>query len=140
MKEKSSNICLTLFRFYDIIFIDKKKGRDNMKIMYYTPKEGTITINFKQPYVIEAEDLKKLVKAYIGKEIRNICTLFWEEGYCNDSYKALNYKEILHEIRQLKQKRDLTEREQNKFSVCDCLDYFIPGDYRYDYILIDVTW
>ena len=112
-----------------------------MKKVYIKNKMGEIALEFEQPYVIEAGRIEKAMKDLFGIKIDDLADLFWEGNYANDCYKSLSFRDgnecwpddICYSW-------DSKERCSARNAVRHFLDDYIPKNYPYEHIIVDITW
>lgn len=115
-----------------------------MKKVYIKNKMGEIALEFEQPYAIEAGRIEKAMKELFGIHIDDLANLFWEGNYANDCYKHLYFKDgqlpwqddIAYEWETEQEKEECKARNAVRRFLYD----YIPEDYPYEYILVDITW
>lgn len=80
-------------------------------------------------------------------KFKNITQLFWEGDFMNDCYKCLWFRDgeypVCDEITEY-QAKNCSAEELAEFEsanrIRDFLFTYLPEDYPYDYILVDVSW
>lgn len=116
--------------------------------IYIKNLNGEATLEFERPYMIEDSVLEKVVRTLMPDlTFKNIAQLFWESDFINDCYKRLYFKDGEYperdEITEYQAKNcsdeELAEIEAAN-RIRDFLFTYIPEDYSYDYILVDVSW
>ena len=112
----------------------------------YIERNGkSATLEFDAPYTISDSSLVEAVNTICGTDIRHIAPLFWEGDFMNDSFKTLWFRDGDHpSLEEIYEdcEYDEEELEQIKLrnTVTSFLDDYIPEDYHYEYILVDVSW
>lgn len=115
-----------------------------MNKIYIKNNANEITLEFERPYTIEAGILEKAMKELFGIHIDDLANLFWEGNYANDCYKQLYFKDgqfpwqedIIYEWETEQEKEESKSRNVVRRFLYD----YLPEDYSYDYILVDITW
>ena len=98
--------------------------------------------------MIEDSVLEKVVRTLMPDlTFKNIAQLFWENDFMNDCFKRLYFKDGEYPDYQ-----EITEYQAKNCSVEDLAEIesanrikaflftYLPDDYPYDYILVDVSW
>lgn len=116
-------------------------------MIYIKVGNNSATLNFDQPYVIEADELKevflRLYSDCVPVETFDLAYLFWEDEVANDSYKRLWFRDgkvPVHESYLSEPTQKDKEETDLRNIIRWFLDKYIEEDYPYDYILVDVSW
>ena len=116
--------------------------------IYIKNLNGEATLEFERPYMIEDSVLEKVVRTLMPDlTFEHIANLFWEGDYMNDSYKRLRFRDgeypVCDEITEYQAKNcsaeELAELESAN-RIRAFLFTYLPEDYPYNYILVDVSW
>ena len=115
-----------------------------MKV-YIERNNKSITLGFENPYIIEDGALAEAVNTICGTDIAHIANLFWEGDFMNDCYKLLRFRDgDSPNFEKIYEDCEYDEEELERIKVYNTvigfLDDYIPKDYHYDYILVDVSW
>lgn len=116
--------------------------------IYIKNLNGEATLEFERPYMIEEGVLEKVVRTLMPDlTFKNISQLFWEGDFMNDCYKRLYFKDG-----ECPDCNEITEYQAENFSCEELAELesanrikaflftYLPEDYPYDYILVDVSW
>lgn len=116
--------------------------------IYIKNLNGEATLEFERPYMIEDRVLEKVIRTLMPDlTFKNIAQLFWEGDFMNDCYKCLWFKDgeypVCDEITEYQAKNcpaeELAElKSANR--IREFLFTYLPKDYPYEYILVDVSW
>ncbi len=112
----------------------------------YIERDGkSVTLGFDNPYTISDGSLAEAVNTICGTNIRYIASLFWANDFMNDSFKTLWFRDGDHpSLEEIYEDCEYDEEELEQIKLCNTvisfLDDYIPEDYPYEYILVDVSW
>lgn len=113
--------------------------------IYIKNLNGEATLEFERPFIIEESALEKVIRTLMPDlKFRNIAQLFWEGDFMNDCYKRLCFKDgdypDCNEITEYQAENCFAEELEAANRIKAFLFTYLPEDYPYDYILVDVSW
>ena len=94
-------------------------------------------MKYKTMFVVEADEIEKVVKLQFGVDIE-IRSLMWPEDYMNDCYKILCFGEDTIKYNQ----KNMAAEETNDIYRERALVYAVMKDCfpEYEAVLVDVSW